>query len=97
MLFVVSMYITKTNRQMSTFKLSVTETKNKAGKFLYQVIDQDGRLVSERRSNRVYVACTVTGSHYFGRVDLIGKGDHGRMLKYWKEEGISENNSIAYL
>ena len=66
------------------YKLKVTETKNKAGKFHYQVIDENGAVVSERKSNREYVAATSNGSHYFGRVDLIGKGDHGRSLKYWE-------------
>ena len=63
------------------YTLKVTETKNKAGKFHYQVIDENGQLISERKSNRVYVACTRNGGFYFGRLDLVGRGDHGRMIK----------------
>ena len=63
------------------YELKVTETKNKAGKFHYQVIDENGNLISERKSNREYVACTADGAYYFGRLDLIGKGDHGACLK----------------
>jgi hypothetical protein len=61
----------------ANFKLNVTE---KNGKFHYQVTDQKGNVISERKSNRKYVACTASGSHYFGRLDLIGKGDHGSCL-----------------
>jgi hypothetical protein len=61
--------------------LKVTETNNKAGKFLYQIIDETGNVVTERRSNREYVAATINGAFFFGRVDLVGKGDHGRYLK----------------
>lgn len=65
-----------------TYTLKVTETNNKAGKYHYQVInDETGAIVSERKSNREYVACTINGEFYFGRLDLIGKGDHGRRLK----------------
>lgn len=65
-----------------TYKLIVTETKNKAGKFHYTVVDETGNVISQRRSNREYVACTIYGSFYFGRLDLVGKGDHGTRLKY---------------
>lgn len=63
------------------YLLKVTETNNKNGKFIYQVIDETGAIISTRKSNRVYVACTIDGAYYFGRIDLIGKGDHGRHLK----------------
>ena len=63
------------------YELKVTTTNNKAGKFHYQVIDENGTIISERKSNREYVACTIKGAFYFGRLDLIGKGDHGRSLK----------------
>jgi hypothetical protein len=64
------------------YELKVTITNNKAGKFHYQVIDENGNIISERKSNREYVACTTNGSFYFGRLDLIGKGDHGRLVKW---------------
>ena len=63
------------------YELKVSETNNKAGKFHYQVIDENGNIISERKSNREYVACTIKGAFYFGRLDLIGKGDHGRYMK----------------
>jgi hypothetical protein len=50
--------------------LKVTETKNKAGRFLYQVVNESGVVVAERRSNRDYVACLVDARSFFGRVDL---------------------------
>ena len=65
-----------------TYELTVTETNNKAGKYHYKVIDENGNVISERKSNREYVACTIDGGCYFGRIDLIGKGDYGRFLKY---------------
>jgi len=63
------------------YELKVTTTNNKAGKFHYQVIDDNGTIISERKSNREYVACTIKGAFYFGRLDLIGKGDHGRYMR----------------
>lgn len=64
------------------YTLRVTETKNKSGRYHYQVIDENGNVISERRSNRKYVACTANGTFYFGRLDLIGKGDHGKQIKW---------------
>ncbi len=66
------------------YELKVTETKNKTGKYHYQVIDENGNVISERKSNKEYVACIVSGDCYFGRLDLIGKGDHGIVIKRYK-------------
>jgi hypothetical protein len=63
-------------------ELKVTTTNNKSGKFHYQVIDENGTIISERKSNREYVACTIDGEFYFGRLDLIGKGNHATYIKY---------------
>ena len=63
------------------YTLNVKETGNKAAKFHYTVTDENGTVISTRSSNREYVACTICGSFYFGRLDLIGKGDHGNYLK----------------
>ena len=53
--------------------------KVKGKKYEYQVIDADSKaIVSKRTSAREYVACTADGSFYFGRLDLIGKGDQDR-------------------
>ena len=60
------------------YELKKIELKN--GKFHYKVVDESGNVISERKSNRDYVACTTNGALYFGRLDLIGKGEHGRLL-----------------
>ena len=81
------------------YQLKVTETKNKAGKFHYQVIDENGNIISERKSNREYVACSINGAYYFGRLDLINKGDHKRYRDNWKnasEQELSGVYTIAY-
>lgn len=49
-------------------------------KFLYEVQDENGTVISFRQSERDYVACTIDGSYYFGRLDLIDKGDYGRRI-----------------
>ena len=59
------------------YKLTATPKGNKT---LYQVIDETGKVISKRTSTRKYVACTIDGSYYFGRLDLIGKGEHGQTL-----------------
>lgn len=65
---------------MNTYKLTATALKN--GKTLYQVINENGEVISKRTSTRKYVACTIDGSYYFGRLDLVGKGEHGSSLAY---------------
>lgn len=60
----------------TTYTLTKTTLKN--GKYHYVVIDNNGNIISERKSNREYVACTIDGGMFFGRLDLIGKGDHAR-------------------
>jgi len=67
---------------MTDYKLIKTELKS--GKKLYQVIDSEGNVKASRTSKRDYVACTVNGEFYFGRRDLVGKGDHGRLLNMWR-------------
>lgn len=78
-----------------TYTLNVKETGRKKGKFHYQVIDEKGEIVSERNSNRIYIACTINGDFYFGRIDLIGKGDHGKYLKWCLKNNL-QPASIAY-
>lgn len=69
--------------------------KVKGKKYEYQVIDADSKaIVSKRTSAREYVACTADGSFYFGRLDLIGKGDHGKRLSHATE--ILANPEKAY-
>lgn len=75
--------------------LVVKETGSKAAKYFYSVVDESGMVVSTRTSNRVYVACTIDGSYYFGRVDLVGKGGHGAQVKYSISQGITPT-PVAY-
>lgn len=70
-------------------------TKTQKGKkYLYEVKDENGNVVSTRTSARDYVACTANGEFYFGRLDLIGKGDHGKGLSRTTE--ILANPERAY-
>lgn len=82
------------------YKLTVTETGNKAGKYHYKVLDENGTLIFERKSNREYVACTISGKFYFGRLDLINKGDHARYTEYYRrgnmEKSLHGITNIAY-
>ena len=64
---------------MATYKLNKTV---KGKKFEYTVTDGNGKIISKRTSVNQYVACTANGEFYFGRLDLIGKGDHGKRLSH---------------
>jgi hypothetical protein len=86
----------KSENSAHRYFLIVTETGSKAARFHYQVVDEEGTVYSERRSNREYVACTITGEFYFGRLDLIGKGDHGRRVKWCAAKGI-ECPPVAFI
>ena len=61
------------------YKLTKTQ---KGKKNLYVVTDETGKQISQRLSARDYVACTIDGRFFFGRLDLVGKGEHGKMLNY---------------
>ena len=81
------------------YQLKVTETNNKSAKFHYQVLDENGTLISERKSNREYIACSINSGFYFGRLDLIGKGDHKKFREYWPnatEQELYNVYTIAY-
>lgn len=78
-----------------TYILNVKETGNKAGKFHYSVTDENGNIISERKSNNEYVACTINGRFYFGRIDLIGKGDHGKYLKFCAGYGRNKYDKLV--
>lgn len=58
-------------------KYILTKTP-KGKKFLYEVKDENGNVISKRTSTRDYVACSINGDFYFGRLDLVGKGDYGK-------------------
>lgn len=72
----------------------ILSKKAKGKKYQYTVTDEKGNVVSTRTSARNYVACTADGSFYFGRLDLIGKGDHGKRLSHATE--ILANPEKAY-
>ena len=76
---------------MSKFKLT---RKQKGDKFVYTVTDERNNVISTRTSKRDYVACTANGEFYFGRLDLIGKGSHGKDISYWTS--VYNNPELEY-
>lgn len=84
---------------MNNFKFELilrkTETGRKQGRFFYEIIDQQGNVLATRSSNREYVAATPDGGFFFGRLDLIGKGDHGRNLNYMINV-VSKENDLEF-
>lgn len=82
-------------KRTKTMAKYILVKKVKGKKYEYQVIDVDSKaIVSKRTSAREYVACTADGSFYFGRLDLIGKGDHGKQLSWVNK--ILSNPEKAY-
>ena len=74
-------------------KLQVTP---KGKKFLYEIINDNGEVIAKRTSNRSnYVAATMHGHYFFGRIDLIGKGDHGRSIANYERTLATANVSQA--
>lgn len=80
---------------MKKFTLQKQETTRKGARFIYLVTDENGVVISTRKSDRDYVACTADGSFYFGRLDLIGKGDHGKQIKYAQGWGRDEKDNLV--
>jgi len=75
-------------------KLIKQETGKKSGpKYIYSIVDENGSVVSTRSSNREYVAATCCGAFFFGRLDLIGKGEHGQILNN-TEKAIAKFSSL---
>ena len=76
---------------------TLEKLENKNGSFTYRVINpEDGSIISQRKSRREYVACTIDGSYYFGRRDLIGKGEHGQHLKRLRDGMNNQQESESY-
>lgn len=69
---------------MNNTNYTLTKVR-KGSKWLYEIKDNNGNVVAKRTSVRDYVAATINGEFFFGRVDLIGKGQHGRMLGEFNE------------
>lgn len=47
-------------------------------------------------TKRDYVACTVNGEMFFGRLSLIGKGEHGRQLSMYKAGSLTIQRAIHF-
>lgn len=77
-------------------KYTLSKVPSGAHHFKYTVKDETGKVMTERKSARDYVACTIDGRFYFGRLDLIGKGEHGQQVK-WQDEHGKDRTPIAYL
>jgi len=81
------------------YKLLRIETGAKVGAhYHYKVIETaTGRRVSERYSNRRYVAATIDGRFYFSRTDLVGKNAHGRHNAWRKKTMGMDPVPVAYV
>jgi hypothetical protein len=66
-------YQLTTKTKKMNYELKVTETNKKAAKFHYQVIDENGNVICERKSNNEYVYCTINGAFYSGKLGNIEK------------------------
>jgi len=75
-------------------KLIKQETGKKSGpKYIYSIVDENGIVLETRKSNNEYVAATCCGAYFFGRLDLIGKGQHGIRLNNF-EKAIAKYSSL---
>ena len=92
------------------FYIKKTTKRRKNGSYIntYEVFAESGEKICQRRSPRDYVACLCRielnkamyvgyASHWFGRKDLIGKGDSrhfinspGYKVVHLKENGFNE-------
>lgn len=74
----------------NSYTLTKVETGSKAAKYIYSIVNNEtGEVINTRKSNRDYVAATIDGNYFFGRMDLIGKGDHGRSIKHGYNQAIA--------
>jgi hypothetical protein len=76
------------------YELKVTETKNKAAKFHYQVIDENGNIISERKSNKEYIYCTINGFYYSSKLGNIEKN---KQYQWESNNPYSDENRIKGL
>lgn len=70
--------------------MNYTLTKTKKGaKYHYEVKDETGQVIASRTSPRTYVAALINTSGgaycWFGRLDLIGKGDSKRYMSWYPD------------
>jgi hypothetical protein len=61
---------------MAKYTLTKKELNN--GYKLYAVMNVEGVIISTRKSKRDYVACTINGDFYFGRINLVNKNGRAR-------------------
>lgn len=71
----------------------------KSGGYIYTVENDEGAILSKRTSDREYEACLIYESnkkalHYFGRIDLVGKGYSAYTIENCNIKGIPY--SIVY-
>lgn len=69
----------------------------KAGMYLYQIKDESGRILLSRTSNKEYVAANYEGNFFFSRLDLIGKGDHGKRISHCLNGTGRDENTGKYV
>jgi hypothetical protein len=75
-----------------TVKLTVTKTGNKRGLYHYQVVEKKtDKVLAERHSNRKYVAATLDGGRFFGRLELAAKD-----AEMMKKRGVSHELVNGY-
>lgn len=81
------------------YELKVTEINKKNAKFLYQVIDENGNIISERKSNNEYVYCTINGYYYSSKLGNIEKNKQYQSESknpYSDEDRIKGLTTFAY-
>jgi hypothetical protein len=84
-----------TKKSTSMEKLILTKTQ-KGNKYLYEVKNEAGEVVAKRHSSRDYVACTSNGELFFGRIDLINKGEHARQILVYMQGSTNLSNGESY-
>ena len=79
--------VNKNRTDRTDFRKQVRESKMTTATLNYSTreINRTFKItVAARTSTRDYVAATANGEFFFGRVDLIGKGDHGKALRVFE-------------
>lgn len=66
--------------------MKLIKTQTKSGKYNYSIVDDNGNILATRTSSKEYVAATITGKYFFGRLDLIGKGEHGERWNNYEKK-----------
>ncbi len=80
----------------TTYTLKRIETKDPAAKYHYRVTDEDGKVISEYKSNTKYVACTANGWFHFEKLEQIS-GEYTTKYVRFRERNRLKPLPIAYL